>query len=395
VIIMEFEETFALDAAMFTNKFALHQTKDGYMICQPRIARTGIQEYLGAEMGRPDMKVVRVYRPESEVMAHDSVMSLAGKPITIEHPNEPVTAENWRDVAVGHVGRDILRDGEFIRVPLHLMDAAAINEVKGGRSQLSVGYSAVIQWADGVTPAGEKYDATQTAIRANHVAITHTARGGPLLRMGDNRRNQMATRKIMVDGIQVEADEKDISIIERRIASLEKEVSTAQSALGIAQTTAQTDAAKLATELANITAVVATKDAELTTLKANLDAAKMTPQKLDQMVAARVATVQRAQKIIGDALVSEGKTDAEMRKQVVLAKLGETAKDWNDDMINASFNTLAVSDSNGFGSGNGLQHVVQVVASNEFGGDPVAKSYATYNEDIQNRWKTAGVRNKA
>lgn len=393
---MAFEESVVLDRAMLSDASTkLRMTKDGYLICSPRIARTGIQEYRGIEIGRPEMETVRVYRPEGEVFSKDSIRELAGKPVTVEHPDVPVTADNWRDFAVGHIGEDVMRDGEFIRVPLILMDAAAISEVKSGRSQLSVGYSAVIQWADGVTPTGEKYDATQTAIRANHVAITHTARGGPLLRMGDNRRTPMATRKIMVDGIQVEADEKDISIIERRIASLEKEVSTAQSALGIAQTTMQTDAAKAATELANITAVVATKDAELATLKANLDAAKMTPQKLDQMVAARVATVQRAQKIIGDALVSEGKTDAEMRKQVVLAKLGETAKDWNDDMINASFNTLAVSDSNGFGSGNGLQHVVQVVASNEFGGDPVAKSYATYNEDIQNRWKTAGVRNKA
>lgn len=205
----------------------------------------------------------------------------------------------------------------------------------------------------------------------------------------------MATRTITVDSLPVTLEDRDAAVVERRISNLEKEVTTTQAALAAAQTTAQTDSAKAATSLANVTATVATKDAEIATLKSQLAEAKLTPQKLDQMVSARVATVDRARKIIGDSLVVEGKTDAEMRKQVVLSKLGETAKDWNDDMINASFNTLAVSDNIGLGIGNGLQHVVQVVATNEFGANPVAKSYDQYNNDIQNRWKTAGVRNQA
>ena len=176
----DFIETFTLDAA----NSQLRQTADGYLVGSPRIARTGIQEYAGFEVGRPDLERVRVYRPEGEVFASDALSSLAHKPVTIEHPSIPVTSKNWRDHAVGHLGGDIIRDGEFIRVPLVLMDAKAIAEVRSGRSQLSVGYSAVMQWADGVTDKGETYHVKQTAIRANHVAITHTARGGPKLRMG-------------------------------------------------------------------------------------------------------------------------------------------------------------------------------------------------------------------
>ena len=142
---LAFEETVVFDSK------SLRETADGYMVASPRIARTGIQEYLGVEMGRPDLETVRVYRPEGEVFSRDALRSLAGKPITIEHPNEPVNAKNWKDLAVGHVGEDVIRDGEFIRCPLMLMDAHAIEEVKSGRAELSVGYSAVIQWADGVT----------------------------------------------------------------------------------------------------------------------------------------------------------------------------------------------------------------------------------------------------
>jgi len=380
-----FEETVVFDSK------SLRQTADGYMVASPRIARTGIQEYLGIEMGRPDREKVQVYRPEHEVFARDALRSLSSKPITIEHPDVPVTSKNWKDFAVGHVGEDVIRDGEFIRVPLVLMDATAIEEVKSGRAQLSVGYSALIQWADGVTPGGEKYNAIQTSIRANHVALTHTARGGPKLRMGDHsRRTNMATRTILVDGIQVELEDRDAQLVERRITNLEKELSTAQTALATAQTTAQNDVAVAKTEAATAKAEVQTKDAEIVTLKKQLDDAKIKPADLDKMVSDRVATVQRAKSIIGDALIVDGKTVADMRKQVVLTKLGDVAKDWNDDMITASFNTLTVVPDSG--SGNGLQHVVQVLQNNDSNVlDARAKAYADYDKELTNRWKTAGA----
>jgi len=389
----DFTETFALDSKMFADENGLRETGDGYMICRPRIARTGIQIYQGREVGRPDLKEVRVYRPETEVFSADAMSSLAHKPVTVEHPSEPVTAKNWRKYAVGRLDDEIVRDGEFIRVPLILMDAEAIEVVKAGKSQLSVGYSAQLQWADGVTKDGEKYDVTQTAIRANHVAITHTARGGPKLRMGDNvdhqRRTNMATRTIQVDGISVEMEERDVQVVERRIANLQAEVAAAQTALAAAQTTSQNDVATARTEAANAKAEVQTKLAEIETLKKQLGDAKLTPAQIDKLVSDRAATVTRAKAIIGDALVIDGKTDADMRRQVVAAKMGDTAKDWNDDMITASFNTLAVlPDSGGH---NSLNHVIGVMRTNDTGiGDPRAKAYSEYDENIQNRWKTAG-----
>jgi uncharacterized protein len=383
-----FEETVMLDATT-----SLRELGDGYVVCSPRIARTGIQVYQGYEIGRPDLKEVRVYRPESEVFSKDAIKTLAGKPVTIEHPSEPVTAKTWRSVAVGHVGEEVMRDGEFIRVPLILMDSSAIDEVRKGRSQLSVGYSATLLWQDGVTPEGEAFDVKQTAIRANHVAITHTARGGPKLRMGDrNSGVKQMSKTIMIDGIPVELEERDGTLIERTISKLKSDLATAQTELATAKTTTQNDVATAKTETANATAAIATKDAELATLKQQLADSKLTPQKLDQMVAERTQTMLRAKALVGDSLVVEGKTDADMRRQVVAAKLGEVAKDWTDDQVMASFNTLTVSvgDSN---NGN-LHQVVNVIRHNEtlVGGDPVAKAYSDYDAALSNRWKTAGVR---
>jgi hypothetical protein len=371
---MNFEETTMLDAS--TN---LRVTQDGYLIASPRVARTGVQLSKG-------FAEVRVYRPESEVMSKDAMSSLAWKPITIEHPDVPVTAQNWRDLAVGHLSDEVVRDGEFIRVPLRLMDAEAIDIVRGGKKQLSVGYTAVLQWGDGKTPDGESYNAIQTAIRANHVAITHTARGGDKLRMGDHRKKEAKMAKLTVDGIGIEMDDRDAQVVERHIANLTKEVATAKAS-------AQNDIATVKTEAANATALAQTKDAEIATLKQQLADSKMSPDKLDKMVAERTKTVQKAKALIGDALQIDGKTDADMRKQVVLSKLGETAKDWNDDMISASFNTLAVATSDSGNGSGGLHHVRQVLLHNDTGGgDPVAKAYAEYDAALTERWKTAGVR---
>lgn len=383
---MKFEQTFEmLDASA-----KMHETKDGYLVANPRIARTGIQLYQGHEVGRPDLKQVRVYRPESEVMDRAAVSSLAGKPVTIEHPDNPINSRNWKDFAVGYLGDEILRDGEFLRVPLHLMDAQAIEIVRGGRKQLSVGYSAVLQWGDGKTEDGESYDAIQTAIRANHVAITHTARGGDKLRMGD-RKQEKAMAKFMVDGIGVELEERDLQVVEKRITHLEKELGTAKSELTTSQATLQKDIAAARTETANATALAQTKDAEIATLKQQLADSKITPQKLDQMVNDRAKVVTRAKSIIGDAVVVDGKTDEDIRRQVVNAKLGETAKDWTDDMISASFNTLTVAtkDSDDI---TGLRHVANVLQYNEPSGDARTKAYSEYDEALSNRWKTAGIR---
>ncbi|MGK9245521.1 DUF2213 domain-containing protein, partial [Inquilinus limosus] len=162
-------------------------TQDGYLVAAARIARTGVQTYGGAEMGRPELASVRVWRPEEEVFAADAMASMAHRPVTLDHPAEPVTAANWKAHAVGQVGGEVARDGDYLRVPLVLMDRAAIDAVTAGKRQLSVGYSAEIDWTPGTTPAGEPYDAVQRRIRANHLAVVDAARAGPACRIGDAR----------------------------------------------------------------------------------------------------------------------------------------------------------------------------------------------------------------
>nr|WP_274425516.1 DUF2213 domain-containing protein [Chelativorans sp. YIM 93263] len=85
---------------------------------------------------------MRVYRPGTEVFSTDSFNTYAHRPVTLDHPDQVVTADNWKDYAIGQTGGDVVRDGEFVRVPLVLMGSKAIDAVENGKRELSMGYSA-------------------------------------------------------------------------------------------------------------------------------------------------------------------------------------------------------------------------------------------------------------
>lgn len=335
---MDIHELITLDA---NSKVRI--TSDGYLVAAPRVARTGIQLYRGDEVGKPDMKVVRVYRPSAEVFNKDSLASYTHRPLTNDHPADMVDATNWKDLAVGMTGDEVVRDGEFVRIPLVFMDAAAIKDIRGGKAQLSLGYTTDLAFQAGKTPGGEDYDAIQTSIRANHLALVRQARGGDQLRVGDEDPH-MDLKTIVVDRIPVQVADTSAPVIERfleqrdALSKADKDkITELQAEIDKIKAKAAGDAATLAADHKKATD---TKDAEIATLKTQLVAATLTPQKLDSLVKDRALVVGKAKTILGDKVVVDGKTEAEIRKQVVSAKLGDTAKDWSDDMITASFNTL-------------------------------------------------------
>jgi uncharacterized protein len=163
------------------------RTADGYLKAHARVARSGIQIYRGHELGRPELGDVKVFRPEREVFSVDAMKSLAHRPLTLNHPRENVNADNWKKYVIGYSGDEVLRDGEHVRIPLLICDSAAIQAAThDGIRELSCGYAADINWSPGRTPSGEDYDATQSAIRGNHIALVENARGGDMLRLGDD-----------------------------------------------------------------------------------------------------------------------------------------------------------------------------------------------------------------
>lgn len=291
-------------------------TRDGYLIASARVAKgDNVQEYLADEMpdaighGFQPGQVVRVFRPASEVFSRDTMRSFAHRPVTFGHPSEPVTADTWKQFSAGQSGEDVARDGDFIRVPMLVMDRAAIDAVNAGTSELSMGYNADIDWSAGKTPSGLAYDAIQRNIRNNHIAIVDRARAGHEARIGDTgdqtqlpadkdegRKMADNLQTVVIDGLSVET--------------------TKQGAEGIAKLQQQVTDAKAETTTA--LEGIATKDAELAKRDAEIDDLKskvMDAGALDKAVQERSDLVMKAKAIV-DADYS-GMADAEIRKSVV------------------------------------------------------------------------------
>lgn len=323
---IELRDTLTMDGARITG--------DGYLVASVKAARTGIQIYGGREVdpdnshGLRDKATVRVYRPESEVFKVDTLNSFTSIPLTNDHPPEAVTADNWRKYAVGNTGEEWARDGQTMRLPIIMKDAAAIRAVEAGKRELSCGYTCDLAFTPGRTDDGLEYDAIQTNIRGNHLATVDRARGGHELRIGDS---DMTTKPvtITIDGASHTVELSDAAAIL---------VGNLQTAL--AKATADRDTAQ--TAVGTLTATVSTKDGEIAVLKQQATDAVMTPAKLDAAVTARAKVIDAAKKIF-PAIVVDGKTDAEIRKEAVKAKLGDAAVAMDDNAIIGAFTAYAAS----------------------------------------------------
>ncbi|MET3710402.1 hypothetical protein ABIC65_001082 [Sphingomonas trueperi] len=305
-------------------------TKDGYFVADALVARANnIQDYLAGELGLADRDprdVVRVFRPADEVFHKDALASLAHRPVTLDHPSVPVQASNWKSFAVGDVGDEIMRDGEFVRVPIKIMDSGAIDSIKSDRREFSLGYTAEMVAQAGVHD-GQSYDFVAKNFRYNHLAAVSRARGGQELRIVDERPQEKPKMKITI------GDAKDVDLSDGAAVAL------AVGALNTSLADAQTKVGALTADLSTAQTALQTKDGEITALKQQLEDAKVTPEKLQQMADARADVIGKA-KALDPKVVTDGKTDAEIRKAAVLAKLGDKAANMTDAAIEGAFAAL-------------------------------------------------------
>lgn len=311
-------------------------TDDGYLIADARCVRAGVQLYRALEIGLDGDDIVGVYRPAEEVFHKDSLASFGHLPVTVDHPAAGVSAENWKQVAVGETGDEVLRDGARLRVPLIVKDAAAIRTIADGKRELSAGYTCTLDHTPGTAPDGTAYIAVQRNIRANHIAIVARGRAGTECRIGDaaawgiaptmsdHKEDRMSDAlKTVVLGdaaIQVAADA--VATIDRWKADQAK---------ALADASASHDKALAAKD-----AEIAARDAEIADLKGKV----LTDVALDKRVQDRAALVGKAKALVKD-IDTAGKSDADIRKAVVVARRGPAMADKSDAYIDAAFDLLA------------------------------------------------------
>lgn len=334
---MEIRDSLTVDAAGLT------LTRDGYVVGEAKVSRAfNVQQYFGSELGLTgdDVgKVFGVYRDPAVVFDEKAMLSLAGRPVTRGHPSGEVNASNWKDLAKGTMGGTIKRDGEHVVASMVIMDADAAKEVMGGARSLSAGYTVSVVKDEGTAPDGTPYQYRQAGeLRFNHVAYLpdNNPRAGNT-RIGDAWRDQghapitpSKKEDAMSDALKtVVLGDKAVQVAVTDVAAIEA---------------FKADAAKtLSDAKAAHTAALAAKDAELAKKDAEIDGlkAKVLDEKaLDAKVQARADLISAANKIAKD-VKTEGLTDADIRKAVVVAKLGDAAiAGKSDAYIDARFDVL-------------------------------------------------------
>ena len=151
-------------------------TKSGLLRVKGAIARAGEMEYV-----TNDGEVYYQYVPPDTLFDSEHLESIAGLPVTLNHPEELVIPENYSQYAIGSVGDRVtanLNKG-LVEVIFTVGVAKAIKAVtQEGINQLSMGY-----WAE-LTPHPSKPKTfIQTKRVGNHIAIVDKARGGEQLKL--------------------------------------------------------------------------------------------------------------------------------------------------------------------------------------------------------------------
>lgn len=210
-------------------------TPEGFLKVPGRVARSGIQQYLAMELNlddRPPGQIVNVYRPPEEVFKLDSLASYDNADVTIDHPDDLVDAETFKEVTAGHAISPGRRDGDFVVVDLLIKDQAAIDAINRGKAELSAGYTSEYDKTPGTAPDGTPYELIQRDITINHIALCDQARAGHRARLFDHKPTGVIPMPIKVSldsGVHVEvADEATAQLIQTTLGGLKKRVKDAE-----------------------------------------------------------------------------------------------------------------------------------------------------------------------
>jgi len=193
----------------------LSETPEGFLVCSDvAITRTGSLLYRSDEvpLEADGSGIVQIDRIAEDVFNPDTIASFEGKPVTINHPDDMVTPETWKELAVGTV-QNVRRGGDgsegLMLADLLVTDATAINLVKAGLREVSCGYDAEYEQ----TAPGK---GRQTKIIGNHVALVTKGRAGSRCAIMDSNENKedqgMKTLKDIVTAFKArfkDADEEE------------------------------------------------------------------------------------------------------------------------------------------------------------------------------------------
>lgn len=163
-------------------------TPEGFLLCEEvPIARTGTMKYRKGEIPvdpAPGENIIIAERTAEELFRPETMASFEGKPVVDEHPDEDVTAENWKKYTIGictHIRRGTGESKDLLLADLIIFDNTAIDDIRDGKREVSCGYECDYYVFDDRPGFTQQYD-----IRGNHVALVEIGRCGTRCSIGDH-----------------------------------------------------------------------------------------------------------------------------------------------------------------------------------------------------------------
>lgn len=380
---------------------------DGRLIVDARLTRTGVFVYRNL-----DGTERREYRPAQNVFDRASQDSFALVPVTNDHPPVMINADNARQYTVGQVSEGIRRDGNHLSARIVINDAATIRQMEAGKRDVSCGYACDLDETPGVSPEGERYDAVQTNIRGNHLAIVSSGRAGSArVRMDADDAYQVPTtsgsgRSSEVIVPRADSKESHVDELQKALAALAEQTKRADAEKARADKAIEDHKAlelKLVAAESDRATEAKRADAEKARADDAVKARKDADDAYDARVNARVELVGAAVAALGrndsgEVLSADGKTtldlakmtDREIRCAVVLKLDGNTIDvKRSDDAVAYAFD-LAIDRAKKAGDALGAvrQNIVAGRAdASAHGGDAEARAREASKARLVSAWK--------
>jgi len=152
----------------------VEERDDGTIVADGRLTRCGVFTYF-----QPDGSVRRELRRRQDVCNPASLHTLIGRPVTNNHPPGLLDAKTAREWMVGAQAGDVTVDEDHVRSKVSVLDASTIGAMRAGKVEVSCGYECDCLEIPGEDPVYGRYDAIQTNIKYNHIAIVDKGRAGP------------------------------------------------------------------------------------------------------------------------------------------------------------------------------------------------------------------------
>lgn len=150
-------------------------TDEGYLVDHPVLTSVGIFEYTN-----PDGTLRRELRLPEHVFADKSLKTYRGKPVIITHCAGKISKDNVDREQIGTILSDGYQDGDDVRAEIIIHNTDAMKS--SGLKELSLGYNLDLLEEPGEWN-GQPYDAVQTNIVINHLALVASARAGDQARL--------------------------------------------------------------------------------------------------------------------------------------------------------------------------------------------------------------------